>query len=398
MSGWSRWFAYITDLEPRHQEAVYLQTYHAHSFASPPAATDLLLRPSSIELPQMETNDGRQQWTHEAIKCMLETCLEEIGRVGRNGQSFATGGNQWTSTQTSGVSSSPQVQTLQIEGASVHLEDDDGDSHEQSFPMGDEDPINNEGPSVRPNDDSEVRPKKKAKTSKNSITLDDLASDMRDALKHMVKNMEGPSIDECYEKLKSVGLEPIDPLFLGAFNIFGQSTYMRQAWMTLPLDPEVLKEWIKMTGITLGMFKMMEFAKEVIVPTSFNPNPNIPGHHKRLRKVFKLRNVIERAYGVLKACFPILKKMAPFSLVTQRNITVACFALHNFIRKEGLSDDLFDEYDHPNVRLQDGDEHVQDGGENREEEVPRHGSSADREFMSQLRDQIAQELMQNNVL
>ncbi|KAJ0468380.1 hypothetical protein HanIR_Chr14g0695961 [Helianthus annuus] len=32
------------------------------------------------------------------------------------------------------------------------------------------------------------------------------------------------------------------------------------------------------------------------------------------------------------------------------------------------------------------------------EEVPRHGSSADREFMSQLRDQIAQELMQNNVL
>uniref|UniRef100_A0A251T3Y1 Putative harbinger transposase-derived protein n=1 Tax=Helianthus annuus TaxID=4232 RepID=A0A251T3Y1_HELAN len=110
-----------------------------------------------------------------------------------------------------------------------------------------------------------------------------------------------------------------------------------------------------------------------------------------------LRNVIERAYGVLKARFPILKKMAPFSLVTQRNITVACFALHNFIRKEGLSDDLFDEYDHPNVHLQDGDEHVQDGGENREE-VPRHGSSADREFMSQLRDQIAQELMQNNVL
>ncbi|KAF5785857.1 putative Myb/SANT-like domain-containing protein [Helianthus annuus] len=299
----------------------------------------------------METNDGRQQWTHEAIKCMLEICLEEIGRVGRNGQSLrreswgrvgaklkeefgfvlnekqirnafdtmkskyvgwcylrnktgnlynpqtnmftltpqewddfkkghpramslrtrplphpdlfiavfeglsATGGNQWTSTQTSGVSSSTQVQTLQIEGASVHLEDDDGDSHEQSFPMGDEDPINNEGPSVQPNDDSEVRPKKKAKTSKNSITLDDLASDMRDALKHMVKNMEGPSIDECYEKLKSVGLEPIDPLFLGAFNIFGQSTYMRQAWMTLPSDPEVLKEWIKMTGTTLGMFK-----------------------------------------------------------------------------------------------------------------------------------------------
>ncbi|MFS7948711.1 hypothetical protein Hanom_Chr06g00563131 [Helianthus anomalus] len=87
--------------------------------------------------------------------------------------------------------------------------------------------------------------------------------------------------------------------------------------------------------------------------------------------------------------------MAPFSLLTQRNVTIACFALHNFIRKEGLSDDFFDEYDHPNVRLQDGDEHAQDGGE---EEVAYHGSAADREFMSQLRDQIAQELMQNNVL
>ncbi|XP_076957887.1 uncharacterized protein LOC143633465 [Bidens hawaiensis] len=109
----------------------------------------------------------------------------------------------------------------------------------------------------------------------------------------------------------------------------------------------------------------------------------------------KLRNVIERSYGVLKARFPILKKMAPFSLVTQRNITIACFALHNFIRKEGLSDDLFDEYDHPNVRFQDGDEDAQDNGEEGE---ARHGSAADREFMSQLRDQIAQQLMQNNVL
>ncbi|XP_076929330.1 uncharacterized protein LOC143593647 [Bidens hawaiensis] len=206
--------------------------------------------------------------------------------------------------------------------------------------------------------------------------------------------------------------------------------------------------------------KIMLFAKDMIVPTSFNPNPNIPGHNKRLRKIFKgavgaldgtlihavvptrqqdlyrgrgkgdcyqnvlaicdfnmiftflvagwegvahdsrilsealldphapfpfppsekyylcdaayahirgfmapyrnvrywlgdfrrrraltnkekfnhahakLRNVIERAFGVLKARFPILKRMTPFPLETQRNVTVACFALHNFIRKQ----------------------------------------------------------------
>ena len=33
--------------------------------------------------------------------------------------------------------------------------------------------------------------------------------------------------------------------------------------------------------------KMMLFAQDVIVPTSFNPNPNIPGHNRRLRRVFK---------------------------------------------------------------------------------------------------------------
>ena len=36
--------------------------------------------------------------------------------------------------------------------------------------------------------------------------------------------------------------------------------------------------------------KMMHFAKEIIVPTGFNPNPNVPGHNRRLRRVFKVTN------------------------------------------------------------------------------------------------------------
>ena len=32
--------------------------------------------------------------------------------------------------------------------------------------------------------------------------------------------------------------------------------------------------------------KMMLFAKDMILPTSFNPNPNISGHNRRLRRVF----------------------------------------------------------------------------------------------------------------
>ncbi|GAV56616.1 DDE_4 domain-containing protein, partial [Cephalotus follicularis] len=59
----------------------------------------------------------------------------------------------------------------------------------------------------------------------------------------------------------------------------------------------------------------------------------------------KLRNVIERAYGVLKARFPILDKMAPYPFNVQRNVVIACFAVNNFIRKEKINDELFAQYE-----------------------------------------------------
>ncbi|KAJ9538100.1 hypothetical protein OSB04_030833 [Centaurea solstitialis] len=55
----------------------------------------------------------------------------------------------------------------------------------------------------------------------------------------------------------------------------------------------------------------------------------------------QLRNVIERAYGVLKARFPILKQMAPYPFHIQKDVVIACFAIHNFIRKCNIQDQLF---------------------------------------------------------
>ncbi|XP_058069989.1 uncharacterized protein LOC131219044 [Magnolia sinica] len=63
----------------------------------------------------------------------------------------------------------------------------------------------------------------------------------------------------------------------------------------------------------------------------------------------KLRNVIERSFGVLKARFAILKRMAPYSFSTQRDIVIACITLHNYIRKESISDPLFQQYNNENV-------------------------------------------------
>ncbi|GJU49594.1 putative nuclease HARBI1 [Tanacetum coccineum] len=110
----------------------------------------------------------------------------------------------------------------------------------------------------------------------------------------------------------------------------------------------------------------------------------------------KLRNVIERVYGVLKARFLILNKMAPFPLTTQRNIMIACFALHNFIRKEGLDDELFSTYDQSNVQFENENLLVEDDGGIEEDQVVQpQGNASDRQYMTNLRDQIAQQLMQS---
>ena len=58
-----------------------------------------------------------------------------------------------------------------------------------------------------------------------------------------------------------------------------------------------------------------------------------------------LRNVVERAFGVLKQKWRILKGVPSFSPRTQKHIIIACMALHNFIRDSKLSDKVFDKCD-----------------------------------------------------
>ncbi|XP_071708135.1 uncharacterized protein [Rutidosis leptorrhynchoides] len=98
----------------------------------------------------------------------------------------------------------------------------------------------------------------------------------------------------------------------------------------------------------------------------------------------QLRNVIERAYGVLKSRFPILKEMAPYPFPVQRNVVIACFAIHNFIRKWNIHDELFRECDEQDEE-DEGDEHVE--GEEDEPEIQWDAQST--QYMSNLRDEIA---------
>ncbi|XP_050890581.1 uncharacterized protein LOC127095995 [Lathyrus oleraceus] len=54
-----------------------------------------------------------------------------------------------------------------------------------------------------------------------------------------------------------------------------------------------------------------------------------------------LRMTIERCFGVLKNRFPILKLMPPYKPSRQRLIVIVCCAIHNYIRKWNLPDELF---------------------------------------------------------
>ena len=70
---------------------------------------------------------------------------------------------------------------------------------------------------------------------------------------------------------------------------------------------------------------------------------------------------------------------------------MTCFTLHNFIRKEGLSDEYFARYDEPNVLFRNNNVAVDDN----EDEILRYDIAADHEYITQLWDEIDEQLMQN---
>ena len=97
-----------------------------------------------------------------------------------------------------------------------------------------------------------------------------------------------------------------------------------------------------------------------------------------------VRNVIERAFGVLKARFHILKDIPNYPLRRQMLIPHACCALHNYIRMEDRADRLF------NLYGEDYDEVSTEGSNIVEEGIPLDISNHDE--MVEVRNTIANEL------
>ncbi|PWA53800.1 myb/SANT-like domain, Harbinger transposase-derived nuclease domain protein [Artemisia annua] len=73
---------------------------------------------------------------------------------------------------------------------------------------------------------------RKKKRSKKDSELCELEENMKSAIaKIAVQENQGPTMEECHEKLKKLGLESADPIYLAALGVFCQSKSHREAWM-----------------------------------------------------------------------------------------------------------------------------------------------------------------------
>uniref|UniRef100_A0A830B8Q6 Putative nuclease harbi1 n=1 Tax=Phtheirospermum japonicum TaxID=374723 RepID=A0A830B8Q6_9LAMI len=101
----------------------------------------------------------------------------------------------------------------------------------------------------------------------------------------------------------------------------------------------------------------------------------------------RLRNVVERAFGVLKVRFPILKGPMPrYSIRRQVNIVIACVVLHNWLRANYRDDWFF-------TRAERGEFDPDENADN-EHHILRQ-SQQDVDIQSQFRDTLAASMWSN---
>jgi hypothetical protein len=101
-----------------------------------------------------------------------------------------------------------------------------------------------------------------------------------------------------------------------------------------------------------------------------------------------LRNVIVCSFGVFKQKWHILKFMPSFSPKRQKQIIIACMALHNFIRDSELRDEEFDKCDDDEDYMpnNEDDNAGQEVAEPYEDGIP---ESENEVSMNTIRDNIA---------
>jgi hypothetical protein len=137
--------------------------------------------------------------------------------------------------------------------------------------------------------------------------------------------------------------------------------------------------------------------------SEFNSLYSRPANAKELFNLrhARLRNVIERIFGVSKRRFRLMNVAPEYSTETQAKIPCALVALHNFIRIADPDDFSDDGPGHGGPRNNTFTLREVDGDERREfpeEELGRFVSPAEKARAEAFRNAIAQEMWDNYVL
>ncbi|KAK1381783.1 hypothetical protein POM88_019518 [Heracleum sosnowskyi] len=266
--------------------------------------------------------------------------------------------------------------------------------------------------------DEGERPKKKAKSSSKPSKSSQLEEKMASALDLMIQNNSGPSLQECKEKLNKIGWASTNPLRQMALDqedkelltIFPGAIGALDGTLIHAIVPASQQARYRGRGMGVCYQNVLGICDFNMIFTFVWAGWEGVAHDSRIltevvadtdsgfplppRNIYYLcdaayANTRERAYGVLKARFPILKQMAPYRFSTQRDIVIACFAVHNFIRMQKLEDELFDQCDN-NISSDSDEEENDEMEEECEDESQRNSQGT--QFMNSLPDQIALKL------
>ncbi|ETI38257.1 hypothetical protein F442_15794 [Phytophthora nicotianae P10297] len=181
-----------------------------------------------------------------------------------------------------------------------------------------------------------------------------------------------------------------------------QFVYVLSGWEGSAADSTVLADARRKGFRTpLGLFDLGDagygLTTEVMTPyrgvryhlKEWGQSDERPQNYKELYNLRHAQapNVIERAFGVLKRRFPILKQTPEYSVETQAKIVRACCVLHNFIR---LQEDLPDD---PEGELEEEDS----DDERPDTNYPERNTTGNYRRASNLRDLLAKNMWDSYV-
>ncbi|KAF7143180.1 hypothetical protein RHSIM_Rhsim05G0210200 [Rhododendron simsii] len=271
-----------------------------------------------------------------------------------------------------------------------------------------------------PNGDVEKHGNKRQKKNKSS---DDLDKQLLEAL-HTLQSSDGPTLEECnriLDEMQLFDMSALDGTLISAvvprdqqipYRGRGRGECYQNVLAICDFDMLFTFVWAGWEGVAHDSRVLRETMSDPannfpILPPAYTHTRRFMAPYRNVRYWLadfqngrrprnkeerfnlahaRLRNVIERAFGVLKSRFPILKRMSSYPFAVQRNMVIACITMHNFIRRTCISDQFLDKFNDPNASYDNAQHHVDNF------EVGGGSTQADQIFMLTLREQIATQL------